>query len=523
MTELSRRALIVGVAMLAGAPAIPSAVGQSYAPQGGAAPPFGFPDVVKRARDLAAAPYDANVPELPDGLAKLDYDSWRDIRFKSDKPLLGQQLNANFRLELFHLGHLYKRPVVVNVLRDGIPAPIPYTANLFDYGHNKLAANLPINLGFAGFRLKFPINSPHVWDEVVAFLGASYFRFLGRGQRYGLSARGLAIGGGRRLNEEFPYFREFWIETPDANADTIAIYALLDGESATGAFHFVLVPGQDTYLETNVTLFARKPFPTVGLAPLSSMFFVGKNDHRFFDDFRSELHDSDGLLMHTGAGEWIWRPLSNPVAPQVSAFLDRDPRGFGLLQRDRNFSDYQDLELAYELRPSYWIEPKDGWGEGKVELLELPTGDETNDNIVAAWAPRDGLDPAGPLTYGYRITALTMDQTLSPGGRKVSTFRSASRALGAAESPPPGSTRFLIDFAGGDLSYYMSDPSLLEAVATTSNGKILRTFLTPNAHTRGFRAGVDVAVDSGQSTDLRVFLRAGSRALTETWTFPWRA
>ena len=344
-------------------------------------------------------------PGLPDGLANLDYDAWRDIRFKSDKPLLGQQLNATFRLELFHLGHLYKRPVIINVLRDGIPAPIPYATNLFDYGRNKVSGNLPINLGFAGFRLKFPINAPHVWDEVVAFLGASYFRFLGRGQRYGLSARGLAIGGGRRLNEEFPYFREFWIETPDPNAETIAIYALLDGESATGAFRFDLVPGQDTYLETSVTLFARKAIPTVGLAPLSSMFFVGKNDRRFSDDFRSELHDSDGLLMHTGAGEWIWRPLSNPLAPSVSAFMDRDPRGFGLLQRDRNFSDYQDLDLAYELRPSYWIEPRDDWGEGRVELLELPTGDETNDNIVVAWAPKAaarGRQVAQPTPTGSR-------------------------------------------------------------------------------------------------------------------------
>ena len=522
MHELSRRAVIVGAAILAGAPLIPSASAQTEAPQGGATTAFGYPDVVKRARDLAAAPYDATVPPLPDGLANLDYDAWRDIRFKSDKPLLGQQLNATFRLELFHLGHLYKRPVVINVLRDGIPAPIPYAANLFDYGRTNFAANLPINLGFAGFRLKFPINAPHVWDEVVAFLGASYFRFLGRGQRYGLSARGLAIGNGQRLNEEFPYFQEFWIETPAPNAETIAIYALLNGESATGAFRFDLVPGQETYLETNVTLFARKPVPTLGLAPLSSMFFIGKNDHRFSDDFRSELHDSDGLLMHTGAGEWIWRPLSNPVAPAVSAFLDRDPRAFGLLQRDRNFSDYQDLDLAYELRPSYWIEPRENWGEGRVELLELPTNDETNDNIVAAWAPKDGLDTGKSLTYAYRITALTMDQLLSPGGRTVATFRASPRALGATEAPSPGATRFLIDFAGGDLSYYMSDPSLVEAIATASNGKILRTFLTPNAHTRGFRAGVDVAVDPGQSTDLRVFLRSGSKALTETWTFPWR-
>jgi len=522
MLDLSRRALVLGAAALACAPAASPAFAQGDAPQGGAATPFGFGDVVRRARDLAAAPYDPAIPALPDGLASLDYDAWRDIRFKSDKPLLSQQLNATFRLELFHLGHLYKRPVTINVLRDGIPAPIPYATNLFDYGRTRVAGAMPINLGFAGFRLKFPINAPHVWDEVVAFLGASYFRFLGRGQRYGISARGLAIGAGLRLDEEFPYFREFWIETPDPTAESIAIFALLDGESATGAFRFDLVPGQETYLETSVTLFARKAIPALGLAPLSSMFFVGKNDRRFSDDFRSELHDSDGLLMHTGAGEWIWRPLSNPVAPSVSVFLDRDPRGFGLLQRDRNFSDYQDLDLAYELRPSYWIEPRDSWGEGRVELLELPTADETNDNIVAAWAPRDPLEAGKSLSYAYRITAHTMDQALSPGGRTVATFRVSPRALGSPESPPPGATRFLIDFAGGDLSYYMSDPSLVEAVATASNGRILRTFLTPNAHTRGFRGAVDVAVDSGQSTDLRVFLRAGPKALTETWTFPWR-
>jgi glucans biosynthesis protein len=523
MNELSRRALLVSAVAASSVRFVAYAAAQTDAPPAaaGAPAPFSYQDVVKRARDLAAAPFDASIPALPDGLANLDFDAWRDIRFKSDKPLLGQE-GGNFRLELFHLGHLYKRPVVVNVLRDGIPAPIPYAANLFDYGRTKVANNLPINIGFAGFRLKFPINAPHVWDEVIAFLGASYFRFLGRGQRYGLSARALAIGAGQRLNEEFPFFREFWIETPDAMAEHIVIYALLDSESATGAFRFDLVPGQETFIDANVSLFARKATP-IGLAPLSSMYFVGKADRRFSDDFRGELHDSDGLLMHTGAGEWIWRPLSNPVAPSVSAFLDTNPRGFGLLQRDRNFSDYQDLELAYELRPSYWIEPHEGWGEGRVELLELPTADETNDNIVVAWAPKDGLDAGKSLAYGYRITSLATDQSLTPGGRTVGTFRVAARALGAPESPPPGATRFLIDFSGGDLSYYMSDASLVQAVATTSAGRVLRTFLIPNTHIRGFRAGVDIAVDAGQSADLRVFLRAGPKALTETWTFPWRA
>ena len=517
---LSRRTLLVGVVAASGARALPAALAQTDAQAGGGAP-FAYEDVVKRARDLAASPFDASVPTLPDGLANLDFDAWRDIRFKPEKALFGAQ-NGNFRLELFHLGHLYKRPVVINVLRDGIPAPIPYATNLFDYGRTKVDPNEPINLGFAGFRLRFPLNAPHVWDEAIAFLGASYFRFLGRGQRYGLSARGLTIAARPGLSEEFPFFREFWIETPAPTAERMIIYALLDCESATGAFRFELAPGQETTVDANATIFARKTIPALGLAPLSSMFFVGKNDHRFADDFRGELHDSDGLLMRTGAGEWMWRPLSNPAAPAVSDFLDTNPHGFGLLQRDRNFSDYQDLELAYELRPSYWIEPHEGWGEGRVELLELPTSDETNDNIVAGWSPKEGLEAGKSIAYGYRITAIMLDQSLTPSGRTVGTYRAAPRALGAAEAPPPGATRFLIDFAGGDLSYYMSDPSLVETIATASTGRVLRTFLIPNAHIRGFRAAVDVAVDSGQSCDLRVFLRAEAKALTETWTFPWR-
>jgi len=485
-------------------------------------PRFNYDDVVKRARDLAAAPFDASIPPLPDGLADIDFDAWRDIRFRSDKPLLGTGAGP-FRLELFHLGHLFKRPVTVNVLRDGIPAPIPYATNLFDYGRTKVDAKLPINLGFAGFRLHYPLNSPHVMDEVIAFLGASYFRFLGRGQRYGLSARSLAIGSGGRSSEEFPFFREFWIETQEAPSDHAIIHGLLDGESATGAFRFEVWPGNETSVEATATLFTRKAIQTLDMAPLSSMYLTGKNDRRFIDDFRPELHDSDGLLIHTGAGEWIWRPLSNPAEMAISTFLDRDLKGFGLVQRDRNFEHYQDLDLAYELRPSYWIEPREGWGEGRVELVELPTSDESNDNIVAAWAPKDPVDGGRMVTFGYRITALMNDARLTPGGRAVSTYRTHPRALGSGEELPPGATRFLIDFSGGDLGYYFNDPSLVEVVPTTSAGRILRSFLVPNGHVRGFRAAIDVQIDPGQTCDLRAFLKAGTKALTETWTFPWRA
>ena len=517
MPHINRRTLLAGI--LAASSGFPPARAQQTGEAAKPVPTFGYDDVVKRARDLAGAPFDASIPTLPDGLAHLDFDAWRDIRFKSSaEPLLGP--DSAFRLELFHLGHLYKRPVTVNVLRDGLPTPIPYATNLFDYGHNKIEGVMPVNIGFAGFRLHYALNAPRVLDEVIAFLGASYYRFLGRGQRYGLSARGLAINAGEK--EEFPFFREFWIDTPPSG-DRAIIHGLLDGELATGAFRFELYPGMETSVEVTATLFARRDILSLNMAPLSSMFLAGKNDRRFDDDFRTELHDSDGLLIHTGSGEWIWRPLSNPAQPAISAFLDKDVRGFGLIQRDRSFEHYQDLDLAYELRPSYWIEPREGWGEGHVSLVELPTSDEANDNIVASWTPKEPTAAGRMLTYGYRITALLNDARLTPSARAIGTFRTSPRALGSPEVVVPGATRFLIDFSGGDLAYFLSDPSLVEIVPSTSAGRITRAFLAPNSHVRGFRAAIDIHVEPGQSCDLRVFLRGANRALTETWTFPWRA
>ena len=227
--------------------------------------------------------------------------------------------------------------------------------------------------------------------------------------------------------------------------------------------------------------------------------------------------------MHTGSGEWIWRPLRNPIASEISAFLDKDIQGFGLLQRDRVFEDYQDLDLAYELRPSYWIEPKGNWGEGRVELFELPTQDETNDNVVATWVSNEPVEAGKPMTFAYSITASLTLARLSPGGRVQKTYQTQARALGSTEVASPGSRRFIIDFSGGDLAYFTADPTLVSVVPTTTNGKILRSFLVPNPHINGFRAGIDVELPSGQATDLRAFLKAGNRALTETWTFPWKA
>lgn len=507
----------------------PAAAQTPAAPQGGpaqpapAAPPaprFGYEAVVRRAREIADMPFDAAVAPLPDPLSKLDFDGWRDIRFRPDKALLGNG-GGPFRLQLFHPGFLFQRPVTVNILRDGIATPVPYSNQLFDYGRTKIDKPLPVNLGFAGFRLHYPLNHPKVLDELISFVGASYFRVLGREQHYGLSARGLAVDTGSG-NEEFPFFREFWVETPGPGATRVTVYALLDSPSVAGAYQFVIYPGQETVMEVTATLIPRRAIDKLGIAPLTSMFFTGENHRRYYDDYRSEVHDSDGLMVHSASGEWLFRPLNNPQDLTISAFAERNLRGFGLLQRDRTFEHYQDLEAHYEQRPSYFVEPIGDWGEGRVELVEIPTPNETNDNIVAFFVPQAQVEAGKAVTYRYRLIALSDEARLHPGARAVNTFRTAPRAAGSAEPELPNMTRFLVDFAGGDLEYYLSDPSSVEFVPTTSAGRIVRTFVVPNRMTGGFRAAMDVEVPPGQLATLRAFLRAGSRTLTETWTYPWK-
>ena len=484
-------------------------------------PHFGLDDVVKRARDLASAPFESQLPPLPDELNKLNFDAWRDIDFREDKSILGAN-GSLFRMQLFHLGHLYKRSVTINTIRDGIPTPLPYKPSQFDFGKTKLDKPLPVNLGFAGFKIKYPLNDPKKMDEFISFVGASYFRFLGRKQQYGLSARALVLAGGTN-QEEFPFYREFWIDEPAPGSEKLTIYALLDSSVTTGAFQFDCYAKEESVVDVTATLIPRRDDVKVGYAPLTSMFFIGENDHRFNEDFRPELHDSDGLLLHTGAGEWIWRPLRNPTIAKLSAFFDHDIQGYGLLQRDRRFDHYQDIDLAYQLRPSYWVEPKVKLGEGHVELFEMPTTDETNDNIVASWISKQPLVVGTPQTYGYTITASLDFGHLSDNAKALNTFQTTARALGSNEPNLPSARRFLIDFVGGDLPYYRDDPGAVQMAASTSQGKVIRAYTQWNPYIDGFRATIDVQLDPDQTADIRGFLRTGPKTLTETWIFPWQA
>ena len=523
MSDLNRRTFMSGLAAATAAAAAEPATAQNQ-PQQPAK--FTYDDVVKRARDLAASPFDGSIPPLPDALARLDWDTWRQIRFRGDRAMLGNA-GGPYRLQMFHLGHLFKRPVVINTMRDGIATPVPYSANLFDYGPTKFDKPLPVNLGFAGFRIHYPLNRPNVSDELVSFVGSSYFRFLGRGQQYGLSARALSMNTGLlNNNEEFPFYREFWFDTPGANADHITIFALLDSESLAGAYKFDFYPAQNSFVDVTGTVFVRSEQQGVGLAPLTSMYFMGENDRHYndrnkYDDFRPEMHDSDGLQYQTGAGEWVWRPLRNPFIQKVAYFEDNDPRGFGLVQRDRNYDHYQDIELAYESRPTYWIEPKGKWGEGRLELIELATKDETADNVILAWRPKLPVTPEKALTLEYRVTSLLDSPRPNPGGMVLNTFEAPPVALGSGEKVQAGARRFMVEYVGGDIGYYVADPGAVEVVASASNGKVYRSFITPSPKINGLRVTIDVQVTPTQSTDLRLFLRAGGRRLTETWAYTW--
>ncbi len=518
--DLSRRSVLAALAA-ATALAGPGQVEAAPAPAAKAPPSgvnqgnFGYEDVVRQARQLAERPFDASLAAIPDALKALTYDSYREIRFRREKAFW-QEGGSDFRLHLFHLGFLHDRPVQIHVVADGNAIPLPFTMALFEYGKAPVPQTLPVSLGFAGFAVTTTLNDLRRQDELISFLGASYFRFLGRGHRYGLSARALALDVGGEEDEEFPFFRSLWLERPKPESLDLVVYGLVDSPSVAGAFRFVVSPGQQTSVAVTATIVPRKPIARIGIAPLTSMFLAGEGDRQQRTDFRPEIHDSDGLMLQTGAGEWIWRPIRNPKALTISSFHDRNPRGFGLIQRDREFGHYQDLEAHYHARPGYWVEPSGEWGEGRVDLIEIPTQGEEFDNIVCCWTPKAALEPGRPTELAYRITTVSTTETLHALGQVQSSFAADEIAEAGRVK-----RRFIVDFNAGDLEYHLSDPKRVSVVASASVGSVAGTIVDANVAAKGFRAIVDVALQPGESTDLRIFLRTAKHTLTETWTTSW--
>ncbi|MBX6420908.1 MAG: glucan biosynthesis protein G [Sinobacteraceae bacterium] len=475
---------------------------------------FDFADVAARAKQLAAAPYRKPESKLPQALKDLSYDQYRDIRFKPERAVWRKD-KLPFELQFFHEGMYYDQPVKINEITPGGVREIRFDPDDFDYGSNRIDPTKMQGLGYAGFRVHYALNTPKYKDEVLLFLGASYFRALGKGQRYGLSARGLAIDTALASGEEFPRFTEFWIQRPKHTDKELTIYALLDSRRVTGAYRFVLKPGDDTQITVKERLYLRENLSKLGLAPLTSMYFFGENQHPTTDDYRPEVHDSDGLSIHSGTGEWLWRPLVNPARLLVTSFAMTNPQGFGLMQRDRQFCHYEDLNLRDDLRPSAWVEPLGQWGAGRVELVELPTPDETNDNIVAYWVPDQPPTPGQALDLEYRLHWQMHDEERPPLAWVVQT----RRGLGYVRHPD-GSIGFVVDFEGPALEKLKPDAKVEGIVSVGANGELLERNTVHNEVTGGWRLMLRLRrIDDDKPLELRAYLAGENSTLSETWSY----
>jgi glucans biosynthesis protein len=473
---------------------------------------FGFEDVATLARQQAQSAYRSPNRSAPAELQALTYDQYRDIRFRPERAIWRRE-NLPFELMFFHLGKFQTDPVRINEITPTGVRHIPYTTADFNYGKNKISPQKWGDLGFAGFRAHYPLNGPKYKDELVVFLGASYFRALGAGQRYGLSARGLAIDTVGGQGEEFPKFSEFWIARPAPNANTLTVYALLDSPRSSGAYQFDIRPGEQTVMDVRARIFLRAGVATLGIAPLTSMYFFGENQpHR--TDFRPEVHDSDGLMVATGEGEWIWRPLLNPRQTLTTSFSMKGLKGFGLMQRDREFDSYEDSEASYEMRPSAWLEPVGSWGAGRVELVQLSTPDETNDNIVAYWVPAQLPVKGQPLDFAYRLHWQGA-QMQRPPGAWVTQTRVGRGFAELAEDEQ----QFVVDFTGPSLASLPADAPVKAVVTAPSNGQIVESNAYRVEATGAWRMTVRVKqLRRTEPTELRGFLQSGQDVLTETWS-----
>ncbi|AZD13367.1 MULTISPECIES: glucan biosynthesis protein G [Pseudomonas] len=470
---------------------------------------FNLDDVSAKAKDLAGQKYEAPRSNLPNEFREMKFADYQKIRFLPEKAEWAKQ-KTPFKLSFYHQGMHFDTPVKINEITANTVEEIKYDSTRFDFGDLKFDPKATEQLGYAGFRVLYPINKADKQDEIMTMLGASYFRVVGKGHVYGLSARGLAIDTALPSGEEFPRFTEFWIQQPKPTDKHLVIFALLDSPRATGAYRLTLRPGSDTIVDVKARMFLRDKVGKLGIAPLTSMFLFGANQPSKVLNYRRELHDSSGLSIHAGNGEWIWRPLNNPKHLAVSNFSVENPRGFGLLQRGRDFSHYEDLDDRYDKRPSAWIEPKGDWGKGTVDLVEIPTADETNDNIVAFWSPEKQPEPGQPFDFAYRLH-WTMDEA-SLHSPDSSWVEQTLRSTGDVKQSnlirqPDGSVAYLVDFEGPSLAALPEDTEVRSQVSVGDNAELVENSVRYNPETKGWRLTLRMKIkDPSKSTEMRAAL-----------------
>ena len=491
---------------LIGAAGVPEAAAAAGAP---APSPFTADSVVAMARQLAKSPFKAPKGSLPEPFANLTYDQYVDIRARPGSALWSGD-NVGFALEPLHRGFIFSPPMDIYIVENGVAQKVPYERSAFDFGKLQPPADMP-DIGFSGFRVLEAVEGQG-FQEVAIYQGASFFRAKARGQNLGVTARGLSIHTGDPQGEEFPLFRSVWIEKPKPATNALVIHALLDSAGVAGAFRFTLRPGEATIIDTELTIFARAAIDHVGLSAMSGMYLFGGLAHQKTDDVRPNVYEINGLQMLTGNGEWIWRPVANRDTLQISAFVDQNPHGFGLLQRDRSFSAFQDDDQHWELRPSLWIEPIGDWGEGQVQLLEIPSTSENNANIIAFWRPKAGIAEGATQSFAYR-----QFWCWTPPARPKLATCTGSR-LGKA-----GKTwRFIVEFSG-ELFADAKAAAEVKFTIVASPGQIVSSQSYASAERKTLRVVFELDPGSEAYSELRLVLELAGQPASETWLYRWTA
>jgi len=511
---------------LARLPLLLAALGLPLSGAGLAAPtrqsqPFSFDLLTERMRRRAAQGYVQPDPaQLPPALTGLDYDRYNWIGSRGDRALW-QGSDTLFRVQAHHLGGLFLDPVAVHIVEDGRATEHDFTTEDFIYGGGLegLVDRQAALAGVAGLRVHYPLNRPDFSDELVSFVGASYFRALGRGNVYGVSARGIAINTGLDVPEEFPRFSAFYLLRPGRGDEQITLCAALDGPSVTGAFRFVVSPGADTVIDVTSRLFFRRDVAQLGLAPMTSMFLFNQANRTGFNDFRPQVHDSDGLQIVRSNGEAVWRPLNNPAELAQSYFGEVGPKSFGLHQRSRALQDFQDPVAEYHLRPSLDVEPVGDWGAGHVRLVELPTLYETVDNIAAFWTPQRPASAGQALEYAYRLRWGMLPPDLAAAEAVVDRTGAGHTGV-SGSSDWRGFRKFVVDFRGTRIGQLPGHASLA-TVPSISGGTILNIALGKVAGTDIWRLVMDVRADGHGPVELSVYLVGFEQKLSETWAYQW--
>lgn len=475
---------------------------------------FSFDNVVRMAETMAHENYLSAAPVVPKSLATLGYDAYRDIRWK-DELTLWRREGLPFQARFFHPGFLFDRPVEIYVLPDSAEKPLRYSPDFFNFGRNVFKEEFPETMGYAGFRLHYPLNKQDVLDELAVFLGASYFRMVPKGLNYGLSARGLALNTAQdNQKEEFPVFTKFWLKRPDAYGRQMVLFALLESPSVTGAYQFTIEPGDETRVNVKTVLFFRKKTDHAGYAPLTSMFWFGENTSNTFGDFRPEVHDSDGLLMQRSNGEWIWHPLAWSKQIQRNVFSDDHPKGYGLVQRDRDFNHYQDLEALYNKRPSVWVQPLWGFDKGSVRLMQLATKDEYQDNVVAFWTPDEPPPLLQPVTLEYNLRWFSEANDLPPLGRCLLTRVDDQDQLYYRH--------FFLEFSGGPLNQMKPGETPVADITVSPGATFKDPVVEWNDYNKSWRVNFYASTANNKAPhDFNCRLTFNGQIMTETWSYTW--